>query len=270
MLRNLWLRCGFFVLCVVFLSSCKTTPTKTASGAVPGTVPSIGVSNPNVSMYPMPGTMNMTRGDISHIVAPGETLWRISKMYDVSLKDIMDRNNLSSPRDLKMGQKLLIPNAASIKAVIPLYPSTKWKYIIVHHSATDEGDALAFNGSHKKRGFWHGLGYHFVIDNGTTTKADGQIEISPRWIKQQDGAHCKAGGMNKNGIGVCLVGNFSKDYVSEKQMRSLIYLVNLLRKYYNIPISNIKGHGKVSGASTECPGKKFPWSTFYSRLQQEA
>ena len=100
-----------------------------------------------------------------------------------------------------MGQALLIPNAAPLKPIIPLYHSDKWKYIIIHHSATDEGNALCFDKSHSLRGFTRGLGYHFVIDNGTKGKLDGQIEISPRWIKQQDGAHTKASGFNKKSIG---------------------------------------------------------------------
>ncbi len=47
---------------------------------------------------------------------------------------------------------------------------------------------------HRKRGFDRGLGYDFVIDNGTNTRVDGQIEASPRWIKQMEGAHCDAAG----------------------------------------------------------------------------
>jgi len=205
------------------------------------------------------------RQDVYHVVGPGETIWRISKMYDVKIDDIAQANNLSNPKDLKMGERLLIPQAKPIRPIVTLYPSSKWEYIIVHHSATDEGNALDIYKSHRSRG-WETVGYHFVIDNGSEGKLDGQIEASPRWIKQKDGAHCKAAGMNSIGIGVCLVGNFSKDDVSEKQMESLVYLVNILRKYYDIPVQNILGHGKVKGAKTECPGKKFPWREFYSDL----
>jgi len=42
--------------------------------------------------------------------------------------------------------------------------------------------------------------------------------------------------------------------------------VKELKKYYNIPNSRILGHGQVKGASTECPGKRFPWSEFRRRL----
>jgi len=135
-----------------------------------------------------------------------------------------------------------------------LFPSKKWKYIIIHHSATDEGSALSFDRAHNLRGFIKGLGYHFVIDNGTKGKIDGQLEVSPRWIKQQDGTHCRASGMNYTGIEICLVGNFNKERVSEKQLDSLIYLVNDLRKYYKISFRNIIGHGNVCGAKNRMPG----------------
>jgi len=205
------------------------------------------------------------RSAVYHEVAPGETVWRISKMYDVEIEDIVVANNLRDAVKLEKGQRLLIPNAAPLRSVIPLYPSRKWDYIVIHHSATDVGNALNFDKAHINRQ-WKGLGYHFVIDNGTSGKQDGQIEISPRWIHQEDGAHCKAGGMNYKGIGVCLVGNFSEDRVTKNQMDSLVLLVNELKKYYNVSDSHILGHGQVKGTSTECPGKRFPWNEFRRRL----
>lgn len=205
------------------------------------------------------------RHDLFHTVAPAETLWRISKTYDVSMEEIMRANNLSNAAQLKMGQKLLIPKAAPAVPVIALYPSSKWKYIIIHHSATDEGSALAFHKSHRTKG-WNSLGYHFIIDNGTSGKDDGYLEVSPRWIKQQNGAHCNSSGMNYKAIGICLVGNFSKEKVSAKQMEALVHLVDTLRDYYDIPLSRILKHRDVPGAKTECPGNYFPWAQFKSRL----
>lgn len=250
---NTKLSLTILVVTALGLNSCASTP---VSPVVPA---------PTTISPQMP--VSILREDISHVVGPGETLWRISKMYDVRMEDIIRANNLRNAEKLEMGQRLLVPQAAPIKSVIPLYPSKKWKYIIIHHSATDIGSALQFFEAHKKRGFWHGLGYHFVIDNGTYDKVDGQIEISPRWIKQQDGAHCKASRMNYKGIGICLVGNFSEEGVSKQQMDSLIYLVDSLKKYYKIPTRNIMGHGRVPRARTECPGKYFPWKEFWLRLR---
>ena len=206
------------------------------------------------------------RTDIVHEVAPGETMWRISQMYDVGIGDIVAANSLKDEEKLEKGQKLFIPDAAPLRTVITLWPSDKWEYIIVHHSATDVGNALSFDYVHSEKRKWKGLGYHFVIDNGTSGKKDGQIETSPRWNHQGDGAHCKANGMNYRGIGICLVGNFNEDRVTPKQMESLVLLVNELKEYYRISNSHILGHGQVKGASTDCPGKKFPWSEFLRSL----
>jgi N-acetyl-anhydromuramyl-L-alanine amidase AmpD len=186
-------------------------------------------------------------------------------MYDVEEKDIVNANRLKDADTLEKGQRLLIPNAAPLRSVIPLYPSRKWDYIIIHHSATDVGNALDFDYVHTMKQ-WKGLGYHFVIDNGTAGKKDGHIEVAPRWIHQEDGAHCKADGMNYKGIGICLVGNFSVERVTSAQIESLLYLANVLKDYYNIPNSHILGHGQVKDAITECPGKYFPWDEFRSRL----
>lgn len=195
---------------------------------------------------------------IIHEVAPLETLWRISKMYDITVESIRQANHLTD-NTIYVGQKLIIPNAKCFKNIIPLYPTNKWRYIVLHHTATDIGKAMLINNYHMGKGFVYGLGYHFLIDNGTLGKGDGQIEVSPRWIKQQDGAHCKAGKMNYMGIGIALVGNFNERSPTDAQVRSLLLLLDVLTDYYHIPPSHVLGHGDVPGARTDCPGRLFPW-----------
>ncbi|MFA5039050.1 MAG: N-acetylmuramoyl-L-alanine amidase [Candidatus Omnitrophota bacterium] len=207
------------------------------------------------------------RHDIYHTVGPAETVFRISRMYDVPTDAVLKANRIANPRDLKTGQTLLVPGAAPLRPVVPLFSSKKWKYIVVHHSVTDEGDAMSLDKMHRRRGFERGLGYHFVIDNGTKTRVEGQIEASPRWIKQLDGAHCKAGGMNAKGIGVCVVGDFTREQPSKKQMDSLVLLVKTLQDYYRIPASRVIRHKDAPGARTECPGNSFPWQEFKRRLR---
>ena len=250
---------------VGLLSSCTTAhrPQPTP----PSATPSATRTGSRAPIVATTTTGSGIRNNAVHIVGPGETLWRIAKMYDVSLASIVLANKLRS-ESLKMGQRLKIPNAVEIKPVIALYPSHKWKYIIIHHSATDEGSSLAFHRSHLAKGWDKGVGYHFVIDNRTGGKKDGEIEATPRWIKQEDGAHCKAADMNSKAIGICLVGNFDVERLSARQMTSLVYLVNTLQKYYHISSKNILAHGHVTGSSTHCPGKKFPWSQFKNRLEE--
>ena len=88
----------------------------------------------------------------------------------------------------------------------PAVKERNWRFIIVHHSATDRGNATFFDRVHRDKG-WEGLGYHFTIGNGTMGVADGQVEIGPRWREQRTGAHCSVRGRpeyNEIGIGICL------------------------------------------------------------------
>ncbi|MBF0252912.1 MAG: N-acetylmuramoyl-L-alanine amidase [Candidatus Omnitrophica bacterium] len=261
------------LLCIfllVFLSSCATpsrVPRKAKqSGYAPGVslYQNVLPTQPGYIQKDLPIKPSQ-RYDILHTVAPGETIWRISKMYDVSIDELVRINKIKDVTDVDIGTKLKVPSAVKRKDVITLYPSNKWKYIIIHHSATDLGSSEMFNVGHLKKG-WEGVGYHFVIDNGTCGKECGQIETTPRWLEQRNGAHCKADNMNERGIGICLVGNYSEDAVPEKQLQSLAYLVNQLKKYYKIPNSNILGHGQVKDAQTECPGTKFPWRNLKTKI----
>jgi len=205
--------------------------------------------------------------DFYHEVGPSETLWRISKTYDVDMSNILRVNHLSDPNQIVNGEKILIPQTRGPRAVIPLYPTKRWTHIVIHHTATEMGNARTIDIMHHERGFWNGLGYDFLIDNGTDSKMDGQIEVGPRWIKQEVGAHANAAGMNEKGIGIALIGNFSKERVSPRELDSLVFLVKTLKNYYHIPDENIIGHRDVPGKTTECPGTLFPWQEFKQRIK---
>lgn len=207
-------------------------------------------------------------GGITHTLVKGETIWRLAETYGVKADIILKANRIKNPSELKVGTPIWVPGPDRALRTLPFLPETKrWRYIIIHHSATEIGNAELFDKGHRKRGFWNGLGYHFVIDNGTSGTRNGQIETSHRWNHQMDGAHCNAGDMNKIGIGICLVGNFNDEQVSASQMESLVFLVRKLQKKYHIPNSRVLRHRDVPGKKgTECPGTQFPWSTFRKHL----
>lgn len=142
-----------------------------------------------------------------------------------------------------------------------------WKIIVIHHSATVRGNASMFEKYHNSKGMQNGLAYHFVIDNGTCGKRDGQLEIGERWNDQLPGGHCRQQWVNETGIGICLVGNFNRTRPTPKQMRTLVNLVKKLQEKYNIPIKHVAGHGKIKGEKSQCPGRYFPWSDFYADLR---
>lgn len=145
----------------------------------------------------------------------------------------------------------------------------KWSAIIIHHSGTQAGNTAIFDKWHREGKHWEGVGYDFVIGNGTDS-GDGQVEVTFRWREQIQGAHC--GGTpgnwaNEEGIGICLVGNFDKSLPTRRQMQSLVRLVRFLQQRYGIPVSRIFGHKTTPGAHvTDCPGKKFSMWLLKSRL----
>ncbi len=61
-----------------------------ANGSLPAAVPHVGVAK-------------------THIVKPGESVWRISKQYTLTEKELMSVNGISDPTKLKAGQVLRLP-----------------------------------------------------------------------------------------------------------------------------------------------------------------
>ena len=137
----------------------------------------------------------------------------------------------------------------------------QWTAVVIHHSATENGNSAIFDRMHREENHWDGIGYDFVIGNGTNS-GDGEVEVTFRWQKQMAGAHC--GGTpgnwaNVDAVGICLVGNFNYREPTAKQMQSLLKLVRFLKNRYGISNGSIYGHQNTPGARiTDCPGKKFP------------
>lgn len=168
-------------------------------------------------------------------------------------------------------KKVLIKQTSNTPAewIPPSYLEKRWTAIVIHHSATNYGNAAIFDKWHREGHNWNGIGYDFVIGNGTDSP-DGAVEVTYRWREQQTGAHC--GGTpnnwaNEEAIGICLVGNFNNRGPSERQMQSLVKLVRFLQKRYLINKSRIFGHKDTPGARpTECPGGMFPMARLKSML----
>jgi len=145
----------------------------------------------------------------------------------------------------------------------------RWKAIVIHHSATENGNAAIFDKLHREENYWVGVGYDFVIGNGTDS-GDGQVEVTFRWRKQIAGAHC--GGTpgnwaNKDAVGICLVGNFDHTAPTARQMQSLLKLIRFLQKRYGISKNRIYRHKTTPGARvTDCPGRMFPMGKLKSML----
>lgn len=146
----------------------------------------------------------------------------------------------------------------------------KWTAIVIHHSGTRNGNQAIFDKWHRESRHWAGVGYDFIIGNGTDS-GDGQVETTYRWRRQETGAHC--GGTpgnwaNEYAIGICLVGDFNLTAPTGSQMQSLVRLLRFLQRRYGISKSRIFGHGGTPGytGKTKCPGRRFPMARLKSTL----
>ncbi|MGE0192969.1 MAG: N-acetylmuramoyl-L-alanine amidase [Planctomycetota bacterium] len=148
-------------------------------------------------------------------------------------------------------------------------PRRDWKYIILHHSDDLAGNAEKYDRIHRVDNGWeHGLGYHFVIGNGSLS-GDGEVEVGPRWKQQLHGAHAKTpdNRYNDYGVGICLVGNFELPggRPTAAQMDSLVKLVRWLMDTYDLSPDVVQGHCHC--CPTKCPGANFPWDELRRRLR---
>jgi len=56
-----------------------------------------------------------------HVIESGQTLWRIAKVYEVSLDELSRVNDIGDPTALAIGRRLFVPGATALREV-PAYP----------------------------------------------------------------------------------------------------------------------------------------------------
>lgn len=149
--------------------------------------------------------------------------------------------------------------------------------IVIHHSATDDSETLSwpairrYHTSYKCEGKiikpeavkdliaqgapvqkpWRDIGYHFGIE-----QVGRQFEILVGRMLTETGAHCPQGNMNRNGIGICLVGNFDKEPPPPAQWDLAVRLVQSLMQTFIITPARVFGHRELNPHKT-CPGQLF-------------
>lgn len=160
----------------------------------------------------------------------------------------------------------------SVRKVVKVSNLHEWKYIVLHHSATETGDVESIDAAHKLRkdangNPWRGIGYHFLIGNGHGMK-DGEVASTFRWHDQSDGAHAGNSRYNTQGIGICLVGNFEDAPPTPAQLKTLHELMVTLRADCRIRSDGIVRHTDIK--QTACPGKQFPWEAFLSSMESSS
>jgi len=96
-------------------------------------------------------------------VRQGETLWRIAKMYDVGVEDIVQANNIPNIALIEKNQLLLIPGV-KVKKEVPL---EKLSEKSLDFSWPLRGEILSYFGEQKD--VW--------VNNGVNIRSDGGEKI---------------------------------------------------------------------------------------------
>lgn len=109
----------------------------------------------------------------------------------------------------------------------------RWKYIFIHQSHTDSGDALSLAQTPA------GVPDHFVIGNGQGCQ-DGEIQITQRWAQQNPPGDIDGlPPAQPNFVSICLVGDFDRYPPTAPQQRRLVQLVTALQRQLDIPRKNV-------------------------------
>ena len=141
----------------------------------------------------------------------------------------------------------------------------RWDSIVIVHSGSPAGSAADIAQEHRSLGY-DGLGFHFVIGNGTRM-GDGEIHVGYRWIDQRDGAElagASAGFASSGVIEICLVGDGDRRPFTEEQLHRLAQVVSALSKRLDIPSDKIQLQKDLAG--TTSPGQYFPRAEFEQLL----
>jgi hypothetical protein len=127
----------------------------------------------------------------------------------------------------------------------------KFKGIIIHHSATVDGNTYSWGAIkryHKVTKGWDDIGYHFGIEriNGET------VMLTGRGLEWQ-GAHCLG---HNDTIGICVVGNYDLVPPSSDKVGLLLRLISgLLEMFPDLKPDDVRYHRDF--APKTCPGNYF-------------
>lgn len=153
---------------------------------------------------------------------------------------------------------------AILNTTNPIEPN-RWRGIVIHHSGSQSGSAASIADQQLSKGF-KGLGYHFVISNGQGAP-DGQIHVGYRWMEQVAGVHATgpdADRLNRETIGICLIGDGDRRAFTPAQLASLTALVAMLQSATHVDSGGVYLSRDVS--PTSAPGRLFPESAFRQQL----
>lgn len=129
----------------------------------------------------------------------------------------------------------------------------RFRYIVVHHTASNYGNLEYYRRLHVEERGWSDIAYHFVINNGTDNTSMGEIQESELWRERQPNHSTRVWFVNYFAIAVVMVGDFERRPPPARQQDALVGLLARLARDHNIAPERIIGHREVQ--NTACPGR---------------
>jgi len=122
-------------------------------------------------------TVTANVGGAYYYVKGGDTLWSISKLYDVEINALISANNLDDSRDIQRGQRLLIPGTAKREEAPKRYSPKEF------FSWPIKGIVISYYGSKMDKTKNKGIDIHAA--EGTSVKASraGKVVFCDEWLK---------------------------------------------------------------------------------------
>lgn len=154
----------------------QPAPTTSAATAVPSPVATT-----------LPGGATAVEGGVLHVIQPGESLSRISLMYNVAMAEIVAANNLANPSLIVAGQELFIPGATAPATASTAAPAATTAATVPTAAATDaaapaatpaptSAPAAASTNLFKNGGFEEG--WYFYLYN--------ELQVPEGWLLATD------------------------------------------------------------------------------------
>ncbi|WP_456275664.1 peptidoglycan recognition protein family protein [Bacillus sp. AK128] len=135
---------------------------------------------------------------------------------------------------------------------LPTHPSKRYrrrsltaiKNIAIHHSATTTGSAESFARYHVNTLEWPGIAYHYVVDKDGTISHCHDLEVVSYHV----------GNSNYRAVGICMVGDFRTQQLTEAQKTATQNLVLTLLDVLTIEVADVWGHQEFPGYEWKpCP-----------------
>jgi len=163
----------------------------------------------------------------------------------------------------------------------------KWQHIIIHHSASIDGDVNDWEVIKKFHTSWRFKDEIITAERARQLRMDGIMGVVAPWkdigyhagveyengmyvFKEgrslnMDGAHTQS--MNDVALGICIVGNFDRTPPCHLQYDMAAQLCRAYIKRFGIFINNIHPHHEFATYKT-CPGLSFNLNTLKDYIEK--